>query len=367
MDDSVAGSTNGPSMLARLMASTTRRMFAELDDVRAGLDHGATKGASNESVVRKFLQSRLPRSIGVTNGQVVDSRGGISKELDAILYDRERTPMLFTSADEAHNTVPVEGVVGVVEVKTRLTKRDLDGVLENCRSVKKLMKEAYFASSVSSRYRVYGREWTALPVYYAVFSFESDGLYSAELNDRQKDVPLHERIDTLVALDRGTALNLQPDPTAPTYHPSPEPGTVLAEGPKEHALLLWYVMLASYVVQAKTAAITLLPYMQEELQVRSQVAGTTAKNIVSSLTAQVASSMGVERGLIERMIGRNNTIDDLYELLRSGELEVKDDGRDPRMKDLKERARSITLDEWQRDAADPKSLLGQMARDWAQR
>ena len=100
--------------------------------------------------------------MGITSGQVVDSRGGISSQLDIIVYDALRTPMLFESPHDGQHLVPVEGVVAVVEVKSHLRKAQLASILDNCRSVKMLTKSAYFSTSFSSTRAVYGREWLDL-------------------------------------------------------------------------------------------------------------------------------------------------------------------------------------------------------------
>jgi hypothetical protein len=96
-------------------------MADKLAEIRESLDHSGEKGTATEEIVAEFLTDRLPQSIGATSGQVMDRTGRKSGQVDVILYDAIRTPMLFASTKAGRHTVPAEGVLAVVEVKTHLT------------------------------------------------------------------------------------------------------------------------------------------------------------------------------------------------------------------------------------------------------
>lgn len=64
----------------------------------------------------------------MTKGQVIDSLGRRTKQLDVIVYDMDRTPILFSSDEDGHRLVPSEGVLAVVEVKTHVDVSDSNGV-----------------------------------------------------------------------------------------------------------------------------------------------------------------------------------------------------------------------------------------------
>lgn len=99
--------------------ATAASMRAEFERVRASLTHSGMRGDANEEIVRKFLMEALPSSVGVTVGQVVDAGGKFSGQSDVILYDNMTTPMLFTSAQGATQTVPIEGVIAVLKCDRR--------------------------------------------------------------------------------------------------------------------------------------------------------------------------------------------------------------------------------------------------------
>jgi hypothetical protein len=111
-------------------------MAANLQKTRPALPHSLSKGEAAEEAVREFLQRHLPSSVGITKGQIIDSRGRFSKQLDVIIFDASRTPILFTSEEDGHQLVPVEGVIAVVEVKTTLAVSNVAGIVENMLSVK---------------------------------------------------------------------------------------------------------------------------------------------------------------------------------------------------------------------------------------
>jgi len=100
--------------LAEIMSQAAAEMTLSLARTRTALSHSLSKGEAAEETVRKFFARYLPPSLGVTKGQVIDSLGWRTKQLDVIVYDMDRTPILFSS-DEDHRLVPSEGVLAVVE------------------------------------------------------------------------------------------------------------------------------------------------------------------------------------------------------------------------------------------------------------
>lgn len=254
--------------LAKVLAATTTKMRGQLEEARAALGHAPTKGGAYEEILRQFLGERLPASLGVTTGQVLAADGSISKQIDVIIYDARRTPLLFEAALGGSHCVPAEGVVAVVEVKAHVGPSDLDGVLKNCLSVKQLPRQAYMGD-LGGHFEVYGQRWAELPIYYSLFAFESGGIYADILNKLQLTLPLHQRIDTACFLEKGAALNVdRPDKDSSTMGLSAHATMFgLVEVPSESALLHWYLTLTTAVLQAETRPIDLLPYAQEHLDI----------------------------------------------------------------------------------------------------
>lgn len=230
------------STLGQMFAASTATLTADLARLRAGQSHAASKGSSAEEALRELLRQHLPASIGITSGQVADSSGAMSKQVDAILYDAAHTPMIFQSPDGGVRTVPAEGVLACMEIKTHLRSDMLSGILENCHSVKSLERSAFIPQHIEPQYRAYDRSWTDLPIHYSVFAFESDGTYSAKLNELQRERALHERVDLVCYLERGVSLNgflaKDDDPTSLTWSPTSTSFGGLMDADTDNALLV---------------------------------------------------------------------------------------------------------------------------------
>lgn len=319
---------DGPakSKLASSLSNTAALMRHELAGLRIAFSHAGIKGGGGEAIVRNFLRTRLPISIGITSGQVIDSQSGISRELDVILYDALRTPMLFTSPQEGRHLVPVEAVIAVVEVKSQLTSGDLTDVVKNCRSVKSLQRVAFFPTAIQTVHQRYGREWTDLPIFYSVFAFESDNMYAGPLNELQEEDDPWGRVDTVCYLDRGVNLNAEvgeslEKPVTFGYVNSGGVGG-LADVKSDRALLLWYIGLSTAVLQGETRPINLEEYvLKEELQVQGTIpTGAVTERMRVVLTQRLVADpygLDVETPLkIQR--GEPITLEEAVKIIRSG-------------------------------------------------
>lgn len=310
------------SRLGRILRETAADMTAELNKLRAGFNHGAIKGDGAEEMVRQFLRAHLPNSLGVTSGQAVDSTGAISSQLDVIVYDALRTPMLFTSRD-GHHLVPIEGVIAVIEVKAHLKKEHLAGILANCLSAKGLSRTAYLRTSFSARRSVYGAEWTDLPILYSVFAFESDNMYAGALNELQAHQPLHERIDNLCYLDRGVNLNVSMnwDTNEPAYAATVSPGGGLIDiAAEDRALVLWYAAFSTMVMQCETRPIDLTQYLTGELQAKGTMpAGPLVDAMRDEGVRATARNVGVNSEILLKVMNQEAlSFAEVVEVYRGG-------------------------------------------------
>lgn len=110
------------SGLRSTLRIASEQLRLELKNARGNFDHNGVKGTRVDEVFRSFLQRHLPDSIGITSGEIVDIHGGRSGQIDLILYDKVRTPMLFGDKSSTDHSVPAEGAIAAVEVKSRLKK-----------------------------------------------------------------------------------------------------------------------------------------------------------------------------------------------------------------------------------------------------
>lgn len=138
-------------------AKKIRQDFNELSTV----PHNASKGSEAEEIVRKFLENHLPRRFAVGSGFIIDPTDVISKQTDIVIYDAFNCPIY--RASESAAIFPSDNVAAVIEVKSRLTKKELQNAWENIQATKSLKKRITRAPG-PPRSQTYG----------CIFAFNSD-------------------------------------------------------------------------------------------------------------------------------------------------------------------------------------------------
>ena len=251
--------------LPDIFTEISLEMRSELEKTRAALGHSGLKGQANEESVRRFLADHFPPSLEFVSGQAVDATGRLSRQLDIMVIDRARTPIFYREGTV--RVVPSEGLVAVVEVTAKLTRKKLSEAIENMLSVKTLEKTAYFEGSegpLVATFNAYGQEWTHLPTFYFLFAFESQSL------DRMREAAAQEitdrglqpstRIDTMCVLDAGVITNLFDDGMIDAL---PTASSSVGSYSTEHALLLFYLLISRYLLQAGVAPIEIRRYVPD--------------------------------------------------------------------------------------------------------
>jgi len=299
----------GASPFTAMYEATAAHLQAQFERVRASLQHSGARGGAAEEIVRAFLREALPGSLGVAVGQVVDADGNFSGQSDVIVYDAQATPMLFNSAEGGTQTVPIEGVVAVIEVKSVLQKKDLSQLVAHAQRLKAMDRRAYLQQAITTQRTLYEKGWPCLPVLYSVFAFTSQGLYVAELNDLQAEVPLHLRVDNLCALDRGLAVNVcltghvsEPD-TLFSFQATATRISKLGEVTSDNPLMPWFAMNASLYVQADRPPINLAVYVQDQLRLQATMPQNTDTEIRDELIRQTAELTGIPLDIARKVAG----------------------------------------------------------------
>lgn len=228
-----------------LFKTVEARLHADLAEARAAVAHAPSKGAANEQAAKAFLKSRLPRTLDVSSGFLIDTNGGVSKQLDIIVYDAAKTPVLFESGD--NRVIPIECAYAVIEVKTDLTLAALDLCVANMKSVKSLKKIAFYdEGAIVTPTQAYGREYKDWPLMYFIFAFDSAPLSSIakRLNDSLGSSPIDMKIDCVYSLQRGCIANKDAGGIGAT--PTPTSKLIAIES---DALLAFYTLIAQYFNQ----------------------------------------------------------------------------------------------------------------------
>jgi hypothetical protein len=254
-----------PAALAAIMAEASDEMKHSLAKSKAALSHNLSKGEAAEESVRTFFRNHFPSSLGVAKGQVIDCQGERRKQIDVIIYDSFRTPILFTSEENGHQLVPSEGVLAAIEIKSYVDPGDVTGVLANMASIKSLDKSAYFSPGgiLKTKTYVHGLEYDYFPTLYFLFAYDSGSLptLGTEFDRQLAALPVDTRLDCACVLSNGVLVNRKIDGTIDAV---PGPETKLASYATSNALLLFYILVTRYLLQAETRPIELRRYIPSD-------------------------------------------------------------------------------------------------------
>jgi hypothetical protein len=115
----------------------SQRLQSEIDFLNRLIPHTGERGIANENALRNLLVKFLPKRYNIGSGIVIDKDGSCSKQIDIIIYDSDFHPELF-SQGAAASLFPVDVVYATVEIKTKMTKDQMNKAIENVASVKRL-------------------------------------------------------------------------------------------------------------------------------------------------------------------------------------------------------------------------------------
>jgi hypothetical protein len=98
-----------------------------------------TKGEMREEELVDAFGPYVPKRYELIKGVVVNTSGAESDPQDVILFDTSLMPTFFGSG--TNRIVPVEGVAGVIQVKSRATPKDIRSAVSNVASAKRLLSQ----------------------------------------------------------------------------------------------------------------------------------------------------------------------------------------------------------------------------------
>jgi hypothetical protein len=123
---------------AELLAQAGKRLRANFESIREGIPHSGERGRETQDALMKFLNAHLPKRYTSTSGFIIDSRNTVSRHLDAIVYDQ--LDALAFSPAEGTLIIPNDNVAAVLEVKSTLSKAELEAAADQIAHVKALVK-----------------------------------------------------------------------------------------------------------------------------------------------------------------------------------------------------------------------------------
>lgn len=251
--------------LAKIFDVLSQKMNLEWIRIRESIPHSGLKGTVLEVEFKKFLREYLPSNLEISSGIVIDSCGKVSKQLDVIIHDATKTPLLYNEG--GIRVVPVECVYAVIEVKADIgSVEEVGKIFENMKSVKDLEKRSFVKSIgiIQNVILAYGREWEIWPVHYFVFALESMKLSSIadELTkkNQEENRDVSKRVDCICVLNNGVIMNELNDGK---YDALPGPNSVMISSLTKKPLLLFYRLIVDRLFQAKIPPFQINEYMKD--------------------------------------------------------------------------------------------------------
>jgi hypothetical protein len=240
-----------------LFKSIEKQLKADLDKVRASISHASSKGIANEQTVKKFFKDKLPQNLDISSGFLIDCDKNVSKQLDIVIHDAAKTPILYQSEDI--RVVPIECAYAVIEVKTNLTLSELDLCAENMRSVKTMIKKAFYSEgAVVTPTLAYGKEYRDWPLMYFIFAFDAAPLTSIahKLTTMHMNSDIDKRIDCIYTLQHGVLANMGTGGMSALPYPESKLISV-----QNDALLLFYTLISHYFNQTYMRKFRFIDYV----------------------------------------------------------------------------------------------------------
>jgi len=136
------------SPLADYSGLIKKRLRDQERVARKLIAHSGEKGRAVEAAISTVLRGILPAKFELGTGFIINSKGGISPQLDIVIYDRFNNAPI--EMEGGVGIFPVECVYGFVEVKTTLRARDVVDFAKAVSQIRKLAKAKEYATLVSN-------------------------------------------------------------------------------------------------------------------------------------------------------------------------------------------------------------------------
>lgn len=190
--------------IRELIKAASARMQADFELSRKKFGSPVDIGADRVNILKDFLTKYLPRYYGFGNGEIIDSHGNRSGQVDIIVCNQFHP---FTYNEEGLGLFLAEGVDWAIEVKSNLATELTQGMLQ-VKQVKGLRKEpakgdmAYSSSSILHRNQI--------PC--LLFGYQSSSIGTLRNTIKrlasQLGLSKEEMPDAVVALNKGIVFNM---------------------------------------------------------------------------------------------------------------------------------------------------------------
>ena len=122
--------------IEKLFYGLQNQMRANLTTIRENISHPSALGDASELNWIELFRKYLPTRYSVDKGQVLDSQGHQSEQIDVVIYDRHYSPFFFNEGSIRY--FPAESVYAVFETKQELSKSHIRYAGKKTASVRNL-------------------------------------------------------------------------------------------------------------------------------------------------------------------------------------------------------------------------------------
>ncbi|MHC2086527.1 DUF6602 domain-containing protein [Methylobacterium sp. CM6244] len=123
------------SKYSETLGKLSKTLVAQSDTI---FEHNGNRGDSRESAVIAYLYQVFPTAYGFAKGEIFDADGTNSGEVDVIIYDTVHSPVFRDTSNKL--LCPNESSYGAIEVKSNLTKLELNNCQEKIARYRKLQR-----------------------------------------------------------------------------------------------------------------------------------------------------------------------------------------------------------------------------------
>lgn len=155
------------------IAARTEALLAESKAISKTFGHNGIRGTIRELFVKQLLEPLLPPQIGIGTGEVINHKGGRSKQLDVVLYNKDRVPPVLVSGGDI-GIFPWECVISIIEVKSTLNVASLEEAHLNAASVKRVYADLNEKDVLVGGLRPLTDMFSFGPIPYYIFAFDTD-------------------------------------------------------------------------------------------------------------------------------------------------------------------------------------------------
>jgi len=161
-----------------------------------------------EDAVRNFLKEFLPPTFMLGKGEIIDSKGNRSSQVDVIICNQYH-PLTISSS--GRGLFFAEGVVCVIEIKSDLSnKEEIERAVRQVESIKKLERKPTKGDLM------FGSEYDQERIKRIpslIFTYQSPSLSTLKLNIKESHeklkIPIEETLDAVISLEKGIIYNIK--------------------------------------------------------------------------------------------------------------------------------------------------------------